>query len=218
MACLAKRSIASLRARPFATLRVTVPKSEIKNLKSKISKGGTMPELKHFTKMRVAFVTETGPFGDAIQRGYEKLFAWLGAHNIQPRGASLAIFPDDPRRMPIEQVRSECCAPVADEVQGSGDVRVKAIGGAEMAMTEYRGIANIQAAYDEVYAWLRAQGYRDNGAVIEVYLSQPGEEMHAQVYVPIVKAIKRVAKKPVAKKSVKKPVAKKAVKKKAARK
>ena len=177
-----------------------------------------MPELKHFPKMRVAFVTETGPFGGAIQRGYEKLFAWLGAHNIQPRGASLAIFPDDPRRMPIEQVRSECCAPVADEVQGSGDVQVKAIGGAEMAMTEYRGIANIQAAYDEVYAWLRAQVYRDDGAVIEVYLSQPGEEMHAQVYVPIVKAIKRVAKKPVAKKSVKKPVAKKAVKKKAARK
>lgn len=176
-----------------------------------------MPEIKHFPKMRVAFVTETGPFGDAIARGFEKLFAWLGANQIQPLGASLAIFPDDPRKMPLDQVRSECCVPVAAEVEGSGDVQVKAIGDADMAMIEYRGVANIQPAYDAVYAWLRAHGYRDNGAVIEVYLSQPGEEMRAQVYVPIKpapkkRAVKRVAKKPakkVAKKAVKKKIVKK---------
>ena len=67
-------------------------------------------------------------------------------------------------------------------------------------------------AYNQLYEWLHAQGYRDAGPLYEVYLSMPGEELRAQVYVPIVKAVKPAAKKRVAPKSAKKPARKVATK------
>jgi DNA gyrase inhibitor GyrI len=168
-----------------------------------------MPEIKRFPKMRVASVAEVGLFNEAIPRGFAKLFAWLGANNLKPLGASLGIYHDDPAKVAPDQLRSELCVPVAPEVQGSGDVQVKEIAGFEAATIVYQGDANITRAYNEVYDWLRAQGYRDAGAPLEVYLSMPGEELRAEVYVPIVKvepkpAWKRIAAKKPAKKAVKK--------------
>ena len=185
------------------------------DLKSKF-KGETMPEFKRFPKTRVAYVTEVGPFQEAIPRGFQKLFAWLGARNLQPLGPSLGIFHDDPAKVPTEKLRSELCVPVPPEAQGTGEVQVKELAEFEAAAIVYQGDANIMSAYNEVYDWLHAQGYRDAGPVYEVYLSMPGEELRAQVYVPIVKAAKPVAKKRVAIKPARK-VANKATKKKIAK-
>lgn len=171
-----------------------------------------MPEFKQFPTVRVASVMEVGPFNQAIPRGFQKLFAWLGAHNLQPLGNSFGIYYDDPAQVPAEKLRSELCVPVAPEVQGSDEVQVKEIPGFDAAAIVYQGEANITRAYNEVYDWLRAQGYRDAGAPIEVYLSMPGEELRAEVFVPIVKATKPAVKRLVAKKPAKK-TAKKAVKK-----
>ncbi|MEW5720876.1 MAG: GyrI-like domain-containing protein, partial [Chloroflexota bacterium] len=171
------------------------PKSKFKEDK--------MPELKRFPKTRVAYVTEVGAFQEAIPRGFQKLFAWLGAQNLQPLGASLGIFHDDPAKVPVEKLRSELCVPVAPEVQGSGEVQVKEIAAFDAAAIVYQGDANITRAYNEVYDWLHAQGYRDAGPLYEIYLSMPGEELRAEVYVPIVK-VKPAVKKVAAKKSAKK--------------
>jgi ADP-ribose pyrophosphatase len=186
------------------------------------SKEDKMPEFKRFPATRVACVAEVGPFKEAIPRGFDRLFAWLRAQNVQPQGLSLGIFYDDPARVPADQLRSELCVPVAPEVQGSGEVQVKEIAEFEAASLVYEGEANITRAYNELYDWLRAQGYRDNGPAYEVYLSQPGEELRVELYVPVVKvetpvarpaAKKTVAKKKPAKKTAKKP-AKKTTKKK----
>ncbi len=174
-----------------------------------------MPELKRFPKTRVASVTEVGAFQEAIPRGFQKLFAWLGAQNLQPLGASLGIFHDDPAKVPVEKLRSELSVPVAPEAQGSGEVQVKDIAAFDAATIVYQGDANITRAYNEVYDWLRAQGYRDAGSPIEVYLSQPGEELRAEIFVPIVKAVAKVTRKvakKAAKKGAKKPAKKRAKK------
>lgn len=184
-----------------------------------------MPEIKRFPTTRVACVSEVGPFNEAVPRGFQRLFAWLNAHNVSPIGKSLGIFHDDPAKVPAEQLRSELCVPVAPEVQGSDDVQVKDIAEFEAATIIYQGNANVTRAYNEVYDWLRAQGYRDVGSPIEVYLSQPGEELRAEIFVPIAKVeqplakktSRKVAKKPAKKASAKKP-AKKAVAKKPAKK
>jgi AraC family transcriptional regulator len=191
-----------------------------------------MPEIKSFHAVRVASITEVGPFNLAVPRGFDKLFAWLGAHNYQPMGNSLGIYHDDPAKVPAEKLRSELCVPVTAGVQSSGEISVKEITEFKAATIMYQGDANIVPAYNQLYEWLHAQGYRDNGPLYEVYLSKPGEELRAEVFVPIVKVdllaappkkpllpapkkapaqkpVKRVVKKPVAKKVAKKPVAKK---------
>jgi AraC family transcriptional regulator len=191
-----------------------------------------MPEIKSFRAVRVASIIEVGPFNQAIPRGFQKLFAWLSAHNYTPLGNSFGIYHDDPARVPAEKLRSELCVPVAPDVQSSDQVIVKEIAEFQAATIIYQGEANIVPAYNQLYDWLRAQGYRDNGPLYEVYLSMPGEELRAQVFVPIVKVdllaappkkpllpapkkapakkpVKRAVKKPVTKKPAKKPVAKK---------
>ena len=179
-----------------------------------------MPEIKHFPKMRVAYVENAGPYGEASQRGFAKLFEWLNANNVQPVGASIGVFYDDPAKVAPENLRSESCAPVAAGVVGSGEVKTKDIGDVEVATIIYQGEQNIGRAYNEVYDWMRVQGYRESGAPMETYLSKPGEELRAEIAVPIEKVPpapkKRAAKKP-AKKPAKK-VAKKAKKKKPAKK
>ncbi len=168
------------------------------------SKEGKMPEIKRFPKMRVAYVTEVGSYGDASQRGFGKVFAWLDANKVQPLGAPIGIFYDDPTKVAPEKMRSDLCVPVAPNVQGSGGVNVKEIGDFEAATIMYQGEQNITRAYNEVYDWLYAQGYHDAGAPMETYFSQPPEELRAQVAVPIVKMTAPAPKKAAAKKPAKK--------------
>lgn len=182
-----------------------------------------MPEIKRIPKMRVASISNIGPYGQAVQQGFGKIFAWLESNNLKPAGASIGIFYDDPGQVELEKLRSETCVVVSADVMGSGDVTIKEIGGFEAATTEYRGEANMMKAYDDVYAWLVAQGYHDAGAPIETYLSRPGEELRAEIAVPIVKAKPApVAKKKPARaakrKAAKKKPAKRATKKRAAKK
>jgi AraC family transcriptional regulator len=178
-----------------------------------------MPEIKHFPKRRVAFVAEVGAWPQSIQRGFGRLFAWVGANNVQPMGPSMGIFYDDPAQIPADKLRSELCVPVADNVDGSDDVRVKEVGGFEAATITYQGDAEITPAYNQVYEWLHTQGYHESGAPLEVYLSQPGEEIRAEIVVPVVKFEEASATpKPVAAKKVVKEVAKKPGKKTGAKK
>ena len=183
-----------------------------------------MPQIKHFPKTRVAYVSEMGAMGEAVKRGFDQLFAWVGAQNVQPLGPSIGIFYDDPVKVAPEKQRSELCVPVGDFVQASGLVQIKDIGDVQVATIVYQGAQNIMTAYNELYDWLHAQGYRDDGAPMETYLSMPGEALRAEVAVPIAKmellpAPNKPARKP-AKKAVKKAVKKaapKAAKKKPAK-
>lgn len=164
-----------------------------------------MPEIKHFPKTHVAYVTEMGQMGEAVKRGFDRLFAWLGAQNIQPLGPSIGIYYDDPAKVPAEKLRSELCVPVSGDVQASAPVQIKDIGDMQVATLVYQGEQNIMTAYNQVYDWLHAEGYRDSGAPMETYYSRPGEELRAEIAVPIAKMELLAAPKP-AKKAVKKTV------------
>jgi hypothetical protein len=109
-------------------------------------------------------------------------------------------------------MRSESCVPVGERVVGSGDVGVKQVGGFQAATLEYRGAENIQRTYDELYGWLHAQGYHDDGAPMETFWSRPSEPLHAEIAVPIVRM-----EKPTAVSNQTTPDAKKATAKKPAR-
>lgn len=144
-----------------------------------------MPERKNFPTIRVLCVTETGPFDEAMPRGFARLFTWLKEREIQPAGRSMAIFHDDPAKVPPEAQRCDACVPVDASVEGSGDVSTKTIGGSEVAALVYRGWGDRDQAYHDLYDWLHSEGCHESGPPIETYLSELGEEMRAEVAVPI---------------------------------
>lgn len=146
-----------------------------------------MPELKFFPETHVAYVSEIGPYGESVQRGFKRLFEWFAENHIHPVGPSLGIFYDDPEKVAAKNLRCDLCAPVASEVTGTDDVRTKEIGGWQVATIVYQGEQNMGAAYNEVYEWLRAQGYHEADAPVEKYLSQLGDELRAEVAVPVMR-------------------------------
>jgi AraC family transcriptional regulator len=146
-----------------------------------------MPEIKRFPETHVAYVSEVGPYGEAVQRGFKRLFDWLSANHIQPVGPSMGIYYDDPAKVAPENLRSDLCVPVGPDVTGSGEVQTKEIGGWQVAALVYQGQENIARAYNEVYDWLHSKGYHELDAPVEVYLSRLGEELRAEIDVPITK-------------------------------
>ncbi len=163
-----------------------------------------MPEIKHFDKTHVAFMTAVGPYSETMPSHFARLFGWLEANHVQPLGPSLGIFYDDPSKVRPEKLHCDFCVPVPRDVVGSGDVQTKEIGGVDVATIIYQGHQNIDRAYQEVYDWLHDQGYHESGAPIETYLSQLGEELRAQVAVPVARVrAKAAASKPAARTSVK---------------
>lgn len=146
-----------------------------------------MPEVRDFPETHIAYVSELGPFQDAIPRGFRRLFDWLNANGIQPTGPSLGIFYDDPSKVAPQNLRCDLAAPVGSDTMGSGDVRTKEIGGWKVATTIYEGEANMMRAFNEVYDWLHREGYHELDAPIEIYLSQLGQPLRAEIAVPIIK-------------------------------
>jgi DNA gyrase inhibitor GyrI len=146
-----------------------------------------MPEIKEFPTTRVAYVAERGPMDIVVPRGFDRLFSWFREQRIQPSGNSLVILHDDPAKVPAESQQFETCAPVDPSVESSGVVRTKTIGGFEAATIIYQGQANRDQAYNDVYKWLKVEGYTDVGSPIETFLSQLGEELRAQIAVPVQK-------------------------------
>ncbi len=144
-----------------------------------------MPERKNFTAIRVACVTERGPFDEAMPRGFGRLFTWLKERGIPPAGRSMAIIYDDPAKVPPEAQRLDTCVPVDASIEDSGDVSTKTIGGSEVAALVYKGRGDRDQAYHDLYDWLHSEGYHESGPPIETYLSQLGEEMRAEIAVPI---------------------------------
>ncbi len=47
-----------------------------------------------------------------MPRGFARLFDWLRKSNLKPAGRSLAIYYDDPAKIPAAQQRCETCVPL----------------------------------------------------------------------------------------------------------
>lgn len=148
-----------------------------------------MPEIKHYLRKHVAYVTEVGPYGEAVKRGLDRLFASLAAHHVQPFGPPIGIYYDNPAQVAVDKLRSDLCVPVAPDLQISDGLSTMDLGDSDVATITYQGAQSIQAAYNELYGWLSAQGYRETGAAMETYLSEPGEELRAEVAVPVEKVV-----------------------------
>ena len=144
-----------------------------------------MPEVKHYPGVHVAYVSEVGPYGEAVQRGFGRLFAGLAAQNLPPLGPPIGIYYDSPQTAPPDRLRCDLCVPIPPHAQVAEGIATMDIGDIDVVATVYEGAQNIQRGYDEVYAWLNAHGYYPAGAPMETYLNRPGEELRAEIEVPV---------------------------------
>ncbi len=124
-----------------------------------------------------AFVDVRGPY-EQIPHAMGDLYAWIGAHGLEPTGMPHAVYFTAPGETPPDQAAWEVYAELAGAPAPEGPDEaghgVRRIEGATFASAMHRGpYETIGSTYEELGAWVTEHGYHLAGPPEELYLSDP---------------------------------------------
>ena len=137
-------------------------------------------EVETIEVMSLAF---TGPYEQAPERLHD-LMAWLLRVGHPYSGAPIALFFDDPRTVPVEELRAEICLPIAEECDGFEGIVRKELPGGLMATLRVEGIvADWSGLYEQIFQWMGENGHAAAPGLPcrEAYVRCPGVHEEADV-------------------------------------
>lgn len=138
--------------------------------------------------IRCASIAHGGSYMQ-IDHAMGKLFAALAAQGIMaPDQRMLAVFHDDPDLVPVENLRSRACSPVADGIALAPPIEETVVRGGLYARLRYRGpYADMKGAYRWLLGvWLPRSGHEpDDAPVFEAYLNTPQQVAPAELLTDI---------------------------------
>jgi effector-binding domain-containing protein len=123
----------------------------------------------------IAYIEHVGPYGGIpFDEYYSRLYAWAKKSKVRPGWKGMAIYPDDPKRVPEEKLRTEVAIPIIGEAQGSESVKVRRLPDMEVAIIVHSGPAeDYDKTYAELGAWIEQNGYEWASAPMEEYTKKP---------------------------------------------
>lgn len=138
--------------------------------------------------IRCASIAHSGAYMQ-IDQAMGKLFTALAAQDIMARDQRmLAVFYDDPDLVPVENLRSRACSPVADGVTLAPPIEEAVLRGGLYARLRYQGpYADMKGAYRWLLGvWLPQSGHEaDDAPVFEAYLNSPQQAAPAELITDI---------------------------------
>ena len=112
-----------------------------------------------------------------IDKAMGRLFTELASQNlIKPDQKMIAVFLDDPDLVPIDQLRSQACSPLAESVNLAPPLDEAILRGGLYAKLRYKGpYFDMKEAYRWLLGvWLPNSGHEaDDAPVFEAYLNSP---------------------------------------------
>ncbi len=152
-------------------------------------------KVKLIKPMNIAYIEHKGPYDQVpFEDYYAKLYAWVKEQKgLRPGFKSLAIYPDDPKATPPEEIRTQVAVPIVGEAKGDDEVKVKELPEMECAIIMHKGSSKeYENTYKELMAWTEQNGYEWAGAPFEVYTKKPkvknGETIiFSKVHAPVKK-------------------------------
>jgi AraC family transcriptional regulator len=123
-----------------------------------------------------------------------RLYGWAAQHGIQPTGMPSGVYMTDPATVGRDQAAWEVRAPLAgdppDATPDASGCGIKHIGPVTVAYTIYKGPYDLVApTYEELIAWIGANGYAVVGPYEELYLSDPSttapSEYLTEIRIPV---------------------------------
>ena len=148
--------------------------------------------IEHLPRMRVGTVRHVGPF-DQIGASFQRLGALAGAAGLfqAPGAVMLAIFYDDPRVTPANELRSDAAIVVNEGTRLPEGLTEQVVPGGRYARGTHIGsFEGLPTAWPDFIASLGSGGYRPGtGPALEVYRSDmattPKEELRTDLYMPL---------------------------------
>ncbi len=163
---------------------------------AQIEREGRLPvydvALKQYPDCAVAYVRRILPRYSELSQMFGELFSNVGPAGAIPIGPPCSIYHDHEFKETDADV--EVAVPVSGEIRGDGPVRTRLLPGGNMACVVHHGpYETIGQAYTAVMAWIEPNGYRINGPVRELYLTDPAEtpdpkDNVTEIQVPVEKA------------------------------
>ncbi len=143
-------------------------------------------------EQRVATVSHRGPYHE-ISEAFGRLGQAAGAAGLfGPGAAMLAIYHDDPRTTPVDQLRSEAGIVVAPSKQIPEGLNERVIPAGRFARTKWVGpYEDLPAVWQRFMGeWLPASGHRMRDPMsLEIYRNTPGqvprERLITELYIAI---------------------------------
>lgn len=158
-------------------------------------------------------LTTRGPYWK-LSGAFARMRTWLAEAGVDPSGAALGLFYDDPARVPSAETRYSICYPIdasvlstaeravrsadalppteaAMHIPPSGDlISLVDFPAAQAAAVEYEGpAANSPEVYERLRSWIERTDHVPHGPPRELYLAEPGTLgaglMHVEVQQPL---------------------------------
>lgn len=115
----------------------------------------------------------------------------MAARGLEPDGPPFALFFDDPGLVPMEQLRSRACVPVADRIDPGSALSFDVLPSTTVVYAFAAGAyPEVPRAYPGLYAFMEAGGWVENGPIRETYLVSPAEvrsfdELLTEIQIPV---------------------------------
>mgnify|MGYP006266428951 FL=1 len=134
-----------------------------------------------FPRRNLAFVRNVGPYAghpELFERLFKEVVHWMDVHQIPkgPEMEAIALYLDDPERVPEEKQRINVGFTVPDGVQSAGRVLLMdlpegdyLVGSFELDPNEYG------EAWNEMMAYLQEENIRPREIMYESYKNDPNE-------------------------------------------
>ncbi|MCX5867025.1 MAG: GyrI-like domain-containing protein [Proteobacteria bacterium] len=148
--------------------------------------------LKDIPRMRVAFVSRTGPYSQ-IPEAMKTLMGWVTNRGIKPLGPPMVIYHNSPASVRPDELRWDIAIPVPDGVDGEDEIAVRELQGGKFVYALHQGLyEQVGAVYDELFTFIGQNSLRPTGPPMEIYLSDPGkvkpQDLTTEIRVPVAAA------------------------------
>ncbi len=149
-------------------------------------------EMKEQPTLSIRTTTPVEKISQVFGEGYGKIAKFMQEKGIQFAGNPFAIYYNED----MQNLDIEFGFPVANAVEGEGDVKASKLPAGKAAVNLYTGpYSGIEKAYNELMKWMSDNGYKsvcgENGNMMcyEFYLNDPAttppEELKTEIYFPI---------------------------------
>lgn len=122
--------------------------------------------------MSVLTTTSVGNLPKLVGEVYGSIVNYLVQKGEEALGPAFIAY----YNMDMENLKVEIGFPVAKEIQGDGNIKLRYIPGGKKATGFHKGsYSEIGPLYDSLAKWISQKGYVATGVVYEYYYNSPGE-------------------------------------------
>ncbi len=135
------------------------------------------------------FLEHQGDYRIAGKR-FTELHGLLAERDIAVAGPPFILFYDDPSAVPVDQLRSRVCLPVAGAVSAQGKLRYEVLPSTTVVYAVVSGpYPETPRAYPGMYRYLESMHWVENGPLREIYLVRPDatgnwDELLCEIQIP----------------------------------